>query len=146
MKKLIAALLPLVLVTPGIAYSAQPGQTLGTCMSDSLNGKERKELAKWVYFAMSTHSSIEPYSKVSDKDREASNRYVGALISRLLTEDCPEVAKQAYESDGLQAFETGFGIVGEVAMQELMNEASVAQALGAFEQYLDQSQFDKIFN
>ena len=41
--------------------------------------------------------------------------------------------------------ENAFGIVGEVAMLELMAEPSVSNALGAFDKYLDQGKFDKAF-
>ncbi|MCL2914482.1 hypothetical protein L2725_11970 [Shewanella corallii] len=142
------AIVPLlaVLAAPASAQAMSPAQEFGACMTDSLSGKERKELAKWIYFGMSHHSTIKQYSNATAKDTDNSDRYVGQLITRLLTKDCPETAKLAFETGGVQAFEMAFGFVGEVAMQELMTEASVSEALGAFEKYLDQAEFDRVFN
>lgn len=129
----------------GIVHASQEAQELGVCLTDSLNGKERKNLAKWIFLGMSSHSAIKPYSNVSQQDIENSNTYVGRLITRLMTEDCPNQAKAASEVIGSVAFEQAFKIVGEVAMLELMAEPTVSQSLGAFEKYLDQEKFNKVF-
>jgi len=133
------------LLSPIMTQANQSANNLGICLTDSMNGKERKNLAKWIYLGMSAHSMIKPYSNISTKDIDDSNKYVGTLITRLMTEDCPKQASIAFEEGGSSAFEFAFGIVGKVAMQELMTESSVSQSLGAFEKYLDQDKFDKTF-
>ena len=130
---------------PIVAHANTSAQQLGVCMTDSLNGKERKNLAKWIFFGMSEHSTIKPHSNVPTSDRERMNKYVGTLITRLLTEDCPEIAKAALDENGSAAFDYAFGVVGEVAMTELMAEPAVSKSLGAFEHHLDQSKFDGVF-
>ena len=135
----------IILANMNSVFAGQPTQQFSACLTDSLNGKERKLLAKWIYFGMSSHSLIKPYSNASDKDIEESNKFVGALITRMLTEDCPKQAKAALDDSGATAFTEAFRIVGEVAMQELMTEPSVSQSLGAFEKYMDQSKFDEAF-
>ena len=141
----VTMLLVMGLVCPVITHANQEAQNLGVCLTDSLTGKERKKLAKWIYFGLSTHSTIKPYSTVSQSDIEESDKYVGALITRLLTEDCPDQAKSAYEKGGAGAFEYAFGIVGQVAMQEIMAESNVSNALQSFETYLDQEKFNQVF-
>jgi hypothetical protein len=146
MKKfLFMTLLLIIMLNPIITHAGQAAQNLGVCLTDSLNGKERKNLAKWIYFAMSKHSSIKPYTNATQKDFDNINKYVGVLITRLLTEDCPEIANAAIKEGGSQALEYAFGVVGQVAMQELMAEPSVSQAMGVFEKYLDQDKFDQTF-
>ena len=132
-------------ILPCYVSASQEAQQLAVCLTDSLNGKERKNLAKWIYLGMSTHSIIKPFSNVTEQDMDEINRYVGALVTRLLTEDCPKQARAAIEVGGQGAMENAFGIVGEVAMLELMAEPSVSNALGAFDKYLDQDKFDKAF-
>ena len=134
-----------IMVIPATSNANQSAQKLGVCLVDSLNGKERKELAKWIYFGMSAHSTIKPYSNISQKKLASMNKYVGTLITRLITEDCPKIAKKAINENGSSAFEYAFEIVGKVAMQELMTEPSVEKYLGAFEQYLDQDKFNQAF-
>jgi len=144
-KQLLVLVLLLVMLVPNIADASQAAQKLGVCLTDSLNGKERKNLAKWIYFGMSAHSSIKSYTNATEKDFDDTNKYVGQLITRLMTEDCPEIADAALKEGGSSAFEYAFGIVGQVAMQELMAEQNVSQAMGAFEKYLDQDKFDRTF-
>lgn len=146
MKKNILVLSILMnILFSGAAHANQELQLFTTCLTDSMNGLERKNLAKWVFLGMSAHSMIKPYSNVSEKDIDTSNRYVGSLITRLITKGCPVQAKAASKVMGPAAFEQAFKVVGEVAMQELMTEPSVGQSLGAFRKYLDREKFNKVF-
>lgn len=114
-------------------------------MTDSLNGKERKELAKWIFLAMSSHDTIKPYSKITQSDIDESNKYMASLVTRLMTEDCPKQVKEAYKISGAKAIENAFGIVGEVAMQELMNDPKVGAAFDEYGKYIDEQKFNSIF-
>ncbi|WP_016955330.1 hypothetical protein [Catenovulum agarivorans] len=151
MKKFITSMLlvngilfsaTVVQAAPSQGYTAT--QQLGTCLVDSLNGRERKDLAKWIFFAMSAHPEIMPFSKITDKDHDSSNQFVGGLITRLLTSDCPAQAKAALKESGSLAIEGAFRLVGEVAMQELMSNQNVSQTIGAFEKYLDQAKIAQL--
>lgn len=113
---------------------------LGTCMIDNLNGKERKALAKWIFFAMAAHPEINTYSNASTKDLNDSDQNIGVLITRLLTVNCPEQLKSANDSDPL-ALQKSFELVGQVAMQELMTNQQVMSALTGYSEYTD---IDKI--
>ncbi|MBY7669135.1 hypothetical protein [Vibrio anguillarum] len=144
-RHIISTALLLSFLFSGLAQASQEAQQLGVCLTDSLNGKERKNLAKWIYLGMSSHSVIKPFSNVSAKDLEISDQYVGKLITRLITEDCPKQAKAASKVLGTAAFEQAFKVVGQVAMQELMTESSVGKSLGGFEKYLDQDKFNQVF-
>ncbi|MBB1427022.1 hypothetical protein ACRN9Z_02385 [Shewanella frigidimarina] len=137
MKLISTIILIAAVMSPhALASTVSATQQLGVCLTDSMNGKERKNLAKWIYFGMSQHSTIKPYSNVSDANLDQMNKYVGELITRLITKDCKEISNKAMEENSA-AFESAFSIVGKVAMQELMTESSVSQSLGAFEKYLD---------
>lgn len=146
MKKILCALsVCSALILPVAGYSAQEAQQLGACLTDALTGKERKDLAKWIFFSMSTHSSITNYTNIPADDVETSNKQMGALITRLLTDDCPENARAAMNTEGSKAFEYAFGIVGQVAMQELMTEQSVSAALAQYEKHLNQQKLQQTF-
>lgn len=134
------------LLMPAVTHAGPQAHQLGVCLADALNGKERKSLAKWIFFGMSAHSSIEQYSNISAEDIETSDKYVGYLVTRLLTENCPAQARLAFEEDGTGGIEYAFRVVGQVAMQEIMTEPGVSQSLGAFEKYLDREKFSKVFD
>ncbi|WP_162062716.1 hypothetical protein [Vibrio taketomensis] len=118
---------------------------LTTCFVDSLNGKERKQLATWIYFAVAAHPEMKPFSNISPQQREAIDKKVGALVTRLLVEDCEQEFIVAQKRDPL-AVEAAFEMVGKVAMQELMNSEDVTQSITNYVKYTDQKAISKLFN
>ena len=110
-------------------------------MVDSLNGKERKELAKWIFFAIAAHPEIRSYTSISSEDINTSDKVVGELISRLLIVDCPDELKIANSSDPL-AIQDSFGLVGQVAIQELMTNQGVMKSIAGYINYLDKEKIN----
>lgn len=96
-RTLIIAILGAVLMS-GPAIAGPASDALGTCMIDFLNGKERKELGKWIFFAMSAHPEISQFSNVSSELRNESDEYIGSLVTRLLVKDCLAEAKIALKT------------------------------------------------
>lgn len=133
------------LLFPPLSQANQSSQQLASCFTDSLNGRERKELAKWIFVAISTHSTLEPYANISTADRDSTDQFTANLITRLMTQDCPNQVKFAMKQHGSAALVDAFKLVGEVAMQELMNDANVNRSISGFERYLDEDKFKQIF-
>ncbi|MBI1423105.1 MAG: hypothetical protein GC149_06540 [Gammaproteobacteria bacterium] len=127
------------------AFADNPAGALGNCLVDNLNGKERKNLAKWIFLAIAAHPDIKTYSSASPADIQQSDQFVGKLITRLLTVNCPAELKKAHAADP-QAVKKAFGLVGRVAMQELMANQNVTQALTNYAKYADLAKIDKILN
>ncbi|MGB1560940.1 MAG: hypothetical protein ACPHN2_05505 [Sinimarinibacterium flocculans] len=119
-------------------------QVLGTCLVDSLNGKERKELARWIYFAIAAHPEMTPFSKVSTSDRLKSDEYVGSLVTRLFVENCASELVEAQKADP-RSVEKAFELVGNVAMQELLNDPGVMSAITNYARFVDQSRINSLF-
>lgn len=146
MKKLTTAVLLIsVALLGGTAYAAAPAKDLGTCMIDALNGKERKLLAKWVFFAMAAHPDIKTYSKITPKDVDTSDRFIGGLVTRLLTKDCPTQLKAANAADPM-ALKKSFELVGRVAMQELMSNQNVMKSISNYANYADLETIGKLIS
>ena len=133
---------PLALVSAFAPLAHANAQILGTCLVDSLNGKERKQLAKWIYFALAAHPDLKSYSNISSEDRIETDRGVGSLITRLLAEDCATELKEAKNTDPL-AMQRAFEMVGRVAMQELMTNQEVTAATSDFSRYVDQEKINE---
>ncbi|WP_047691700.1 hypothetical protein [Vibrio sp. ZOR0018] len=115
-----------------------------TCLLDSLNGKERKNLAKWIYFSIAAHPELNEFSNISKSDRTSIDKYTGQLVTRLLVEDCAQELVAAQKADPL-AIEKAFEMVGQVAMQELMNSEDVTNAITNYLQYTDQDKLNQLF-
>ncbi|MCW9031589.1 MAG: hypothetical protein OQK58_08900 [Gammaproteobacteria bacterium] len=139
--KIITLSIGLIIGTPALA--ASPTDVFSNCLVDALNGKERKNLAKWIFFAIAAHPDITSYSKASTKDINDSDKYVGKLITKLLTADCSNELNNARKSNP-RAIEQGFGLVGKVAMQELMTNQNVTKAISNYIKYADQEKINQV--
>jgi len=144
MKNLLKMIiLSAVLLPASPVFAQSPTESLGTCLVDNLSGKERKGLAKWIFFSIGAHPEIKSYSRAKPGDIEKSDKFVGKLITRLLTVDCPEKLRTAYKSDPL-AVKKAFGLVGRVAMQELMTNQDVMKTLTNYGNYADKDKINKL--
>lgn len=146
MKHLVKALIVSVgLISGSTAIASTPTQQLGQCLVDTLNGKERKNLAKGIYFAIGSHPEIKSFMNASPDTIRESDQYVGKLVTRLLTEDCPNELNAANKSDPL-TIQKAFELVGQVAMQELMTNQQTMQAITNYAQYADQANINAVIN
>lgn len=139
-------LLSLLIIGGGLslnsAFAAE--STLGSCMVDSMTGKERKEMAQWIFFAIAAHPEIKEYSNVPEAIKNTTDMHMAKLVTRLLTEDCLAQAKAAVKQEGNAAIVGAFELVGKVAMQELMRSNEVSNSIGAYAKYLDQEKLKSI--
>ncbi len=144
MKKNFMALLIIFLSVTVCISPVNAGELdLGTCLVDSLTGKERKNLAKWIYFAIAAHPEMSSYSNIKQEDRVKIDKYVGTLVTRLLAEDCASEVKSAQKADPL-ALGKAFELVGQVAMQELVTNQDVETSLYSYVKYTDQKKIQAV--
>ena len=61
-RHLVASVIVLVtLVAPsGATYATD--EALSRCLADNTSGRDRKDLARWVFFAMAAHPEIKQYT------------------------------------------------------------------------------------
>ena len=127
------------------AIAVTPTDQLATCLVDALNGKERKNLAKWIYFAIGSHPEIKVFMNATAADIQKSDEYVGNLVTKILTVDCPNELNKANKADPL-AIKKAFQLVGQVAMQELMTNQDTSKALTNYAAYADQEKINAILS
>jgi hypothetical protein len=120
---------------PAIAGPA--ADAFGACMSDSTTGRERKELARWMFAGMAAHPEIRALSNVTPQDQEGLSRFMGGLFTRLVTENCRAEARAVVQGEGSMGLQTAFGILGRMAMAELMTNKEVNAAMSDFERFAD---------
>jgi len=102
---------------------------MASCLADNTTGKERKDLARWIFAAMAAHTEMRDLSSSTPATREKISQSIGALITRLLTENCADQTKTAMAKEGSQSLQTAFGSLGQLAMQELMTNQDVNAAI-----------------
>jgi hypothetical protein len=144
--KTLNALIVIAALAVGFPTSAvASGDALASCLADNTTGKDRKDLARWIFLAMAAHPDIKELSKATSAVSEQSSRHMAALVSRLLTESCKDELKKLADDERRQSLRTAFEYLGKVAMQELMNNQDVNKAISEFEQYLDRAKFEAAF-
>lgn len=132
-----------ILLFANQVLASEATKNFSTCLADTLNGKERKELAKWIFFSIAAHPEINEYSNITPENKEKSDKYIGSLIGRLLIKDCPEQLKAAYKENPM-ALERGFEYVGKVAMQELMTNRQTVNAITNYTKYIDLEKVNRL--
>lgn len=111
----------LLAAATNLAHAQAPVNPLAQCLADSTSGKDRKELARWVFLAMAE------------------------TVTRLLTVSCVGETRTAFKQGGSNAIQVAFQTLGQLAMQELMSNPNVGATMGAFERHIDQSRFRDAF-
>lgn len=144
MKPVLALLTLLAVLYQPLAWAADETEALRTCLADHTNGKDRKELARWIFLAMSAHPEIRDFAQVSEADREASSRQMAATIGRLLTEDCAGTSRTVIAAHGQQGLFNAFKFLGELAMQELMTHEAVAGEISRYARFIDHQKLAEV--
>ena len=141
----------LVLIAASLAISAaqavaQPQvQTLSKCLADNTSGKDRKELARWIFLAMATHPDIKEHAASSvGSASEANARAMGTMFTRLLAESCAKETQALVSAAGPSSIQYAFQTLGQLAMQELMADKSVSGQMGMFERFVDQKKLAEV--
>jgi hypothetical protein len=142
LKTIAAALIAALISFPALAgpYANAASQ----CMADRTTGKDRKDLAKWIFIAMGAHPDIRNLSAASGTELDSSSRTVGALFSRLIAENCAGEFSALVANEGSESIGIAFEFLGKLAMRELMTDSEVSAALAGFEKYIDRPKVSSV--
>lgn len=133
------------LIAALVAFPAAAGpyaDSLSSCLSDNTTGKERKELARWVFLAMAAHPEIRDLSAATATARDQAYQSVGVLVTRLLSDNCANQTRSAVQKEGSSSLQVAFSHLGKLAMQELMTNDEVKASISGFERYVDRRKLD----
>lgn len=142
MKKHIAAALLAALCWP--AATLAQGEPLGKCLADNTTGKDRKDLARWIFVAMAAHPEISELANANAAAAEQTSRAMGQLVTRLLTQACVKEVQAAAKAGGTVAMRQAFETLGQVAMMELTSNRDVAASISGFERYVDRAKISAL--
>jgi len=137
----------LLLALPSLLNAQEPAVRLSTCISDNTSGRDRKDLARWVFFAMASIPEFNPYlAPTATEALEEANRSTGVLLTRLLTDSCAAQTKEAVKQGGPQALDAGFATLGQLAIRELMTNDYVSATAPGLLKYIDQQKLSETLN
>lgn len=138
----------LVLLACGLAQQAQaqqPVDTFAKCLAENTTGRDRKDLARWVFVAMGAHPEMRAIATLPASAAEQASVVTGQLFTRLVAESCAAEAKTAVKAVGPSAIQSAFAVLGQLAMQELMTDKDVSAAMGAVEKHIDAGKIQAVF-
>jgi len=127
----------LLVLNAGWAHAGPYGDVLVTCFSESTTGRDRTDLARWFFIAMGQHPAIKELGNFTPEALDGTNRRVGALYTRLITESCPSQTSMAVQKEGSASLVAAYGALGKLAMQELLTNPQVSGVFAGAEKYID---------
>ena len=117
---------------------------LTKCIVETTTKEDRVVLMKWMFAAMSANPAIAPLSKVTPEDREASNKLVGSLFMKVLTDTCKDKTQKALNYEGPAAIQQSFQVLGQVAAGDIFSSPEVAQVMSGLEKYVDNAKIQAL--
>ena len=112
------------------------GRKLGACFVAKTNAEDRIGLIRWMFSALSASDKISDIAHASPELRDQLDRSTAALFRRLLLEDCLEIAAPLMLKDPVHTGQVAGAALGEVAMQDLLNDPKAKVAMEGFVKYL----------
>ena len=110
---------------------------LGKCLVNSTTKEDRANLIRWLFVAASHHPAVKPIATVTPAQQEESDKQMGTLFMKLLTESCKAEAQKALQTEGPGTIQFAFEVLGKVAGQELFSSPEVAGNLKGLAKYID---------
>lgn len=126
------------------AHAGLYSDDLSRCLVEQTTKEDRTQLVRWMFAAAAAHPAVAAIAKVTPQQQEQSNKVIGDLIMKLLTESCLEKAKKAMTYEGPATIQTSFSVLGQVAAGELFASPEVAKILGGLDKYTDKKKLDEL--
>ena len=142
MRSIQLAIAALAFFAAAPASAGPAADSLIACLADNTSGKERKELARWLFASMAAHPEMRDIASATTVVREQTSQSAGLLFTRLLSENCPTQYRVALRTEGSPALVAAFESLGRLAMQELMTNDDVRTAIGNLEKFVDRRKLE----
>jgi hypothetical protein len=116
---------------------------LARCLADNTTGKDRKDLARWIFLTMSTQLDIGSAARVDPASIPSAQRTVAELATHLLAESWSRETAAVVEADGASGVGMAFEYLGKLAMQELMSNREVNASISGVDRFLDKNRIER---
>jgi hypothetical protein len=128
------------------AWAGVYADDLGKCLVSATTKDDRSNLIRWLFVAAAQHPAVKPISVISPAQQDESDKAMGALIMRLLTDSCKTDAQKAIQYEGPVTIQIAFEVLGKVAGQELFSSPEVTANLKGLAKYIDADKIKALAN
>ncbi|MBU1213467.1 MAG: hypothetical protein KJ587_19695 [Alphaproteobacteria bacterium] len=140
--KLVAACF--LVAASSTAHAGIYSDDMSRCLVSNTSAKDKTDLVRWIFAISALHPDLSSVAAVTEPQRDDMNRKVAKLLERLLTESCRKQTQEALKYEGSAAMQQSFQVLGQVAMQELMSNAAVANGFSGFSKYVDKAKLEEL--
>lgn len=121
---------------------SKESQDFAICLIKKTSSIDRLELVQWIYGAMSLHPALNELAAIPPYKRDIMDQRLARLVTRLLTQDCRQPFQKLIQTDDAESgIELGFTVLGEIAMEGLLEDPKVSSGLIDYVRYLDEDLF-----
>jgi hypothetical protein len=110
---------------------------LSRCLVESSTSSDKLTLVKWIFTAISLHPGVKAIASVSAKQLDNANKEAADIFVKLVTQTCKDQTVKAIKYEGQIAIQSSFGVLGQVAMMELLSNPEVAAGMAGLQKYMD---------
>jgi len=115
---------------------------MAKCLVTSTNKRDRTKLIKWIFRVYGDHPEVSYMIDLSDREKNAIDRDVANIFTRLLSEDCIDETKKALDYEGDNVMFNAFQILGQTAAQGFNNNPDVMKSINKFVELIDYEKLD----
>jgi hypothetical protein len=117
---------------------------LAKCLVAKAAPADRAALLQWMFTAMSANPAVTGLSNVTPAQRAEHTKAAGLLFQRLMLDDCHKETVVAVKNEGVEAVRQSFGVLGQVAMRDLMNDPAVQKDMAGLGSSLDKARWAEL--
>lgn len=140
----MSRLLLLIFFIPYASLAGPFTDEMSKCLVRTTTDAEQIQLVKWIYAAISSHPDVQAFSNLSAEDADSLSGEAADIMMALLTERCSTETSQAIRYEGAIALQSSFGVLGQVAMQQLMMDPAVMAYFNSLEAHIDGSKLMEV--
>ena len=138
------ALVPVSANAQAVAMPNAASLALGKCLVGKSNGEDRILVARWMGASIAMSPAMADVVTVDADKKDAIDREMAATFTRLMTVDCQAEMGALVKARDAMGIQAASGMLGQMAMQELLRDPATMQALMAHAKYIDQSAMQKL--
>ena len=115
---------------------------LKKCLVESSSPNDMRNLVKWVARAIAAHPNLGDLYAISPAKEAEIDKNFAQYVERVLLENCHRQTQNLMRYENTDGLRVAFEFLGQVAMQQLMEDRNVTTAIGAFIKHVDIKRFE----
>jgi hypothetical protein len=119
---------------------------LAKCLADNTTGRDRKDLARWIFVSMGSHPEMRDLVLSSEDTNAQIDKRMATIVTRLMAESCLVEVQGLVKKGESDAMRRAFESLGALAMMELHSNPAVTTSVSRFGRYIDQEKLSSAIN